>query len=674
GHEETLFAIATDPKASRTSVSIYYKQPVREEGTEAAYRQSLVESLYNGMLNARLSELTKKPDAPFLYGNSGQGRFIRTKEFYYLGGGVKEDGILRGLEALLTEGARVQQHGFTQTELEREKVEMLRGMERTYEERDKLQSRGFASEYIRHYLTGEPIPGIEYEYGLYQKLLPGIQLEEVNRLAGEWITDHDRVILLDGPEKEGVEMPTEEALAEAIARVAQVQVAAYEDRVSDQPLVETLPQAAEIVQETQVSELGVTEWALGNGVKVVLKPTDFKNDQVLFSAFSPGGHSLVSDKDYVSATSAVSVLRESGVGAFDLVALQKKLAGKAVGVSPWIGDLQEGMNGSASPKDLETLFQLIYLSFTAPRKDTTAFLAYKERMLGMLKNRSADPRAAFGDTLQVTLAQHHYRARPWSEALLEEMDLDRSLEVYRDRFADASDFIFVFVGNLDTAQVKPLVKTYLGGLPALHRNETWKDVGVRPPEGVLEKIVRKGLEPKSNTRIVFTGPFEWTRQNRYDLDAMTQVLGIKLREVMREDMGGTYGVGVWESTSRYPREGYSINVSFGCSPERVNELMEAVFAQVDSLKRVGTTDVYLNKVKESQRRGREVAMKENGFWRGALESVYEHGQDPLTILTYNELVEGLTLEAVQKAAQKYFDMRNYVRVVLYPETMEGREE
>ena len=386
----------------------------------------------------------------------------------------------------------------------------------------------------------------------------------------------------------------------------------------------------------------MTEWTLSNGVRVVLKPTDFKNDEVLFSAFSPGGHGLVSDQDYLAAATASSVVQEGGLGTFDAIALEKKLAGKVVRVSPWIQELREGVRGSASLKDLETMFQLVYLTFTAPRKDPEAFLAYVQRIRGSLENRSASPGAAFGDTIQVTMSQYHHRARVWSEALLEELNHDRSIAIYRDRFADASDFTFFFVGNIDLEGMRPHVKTYLGGLPATRRNETWRDVGIRPPRGVIEKTVHKGLEPKSSNRIVFTGPFEWSRKNSYNLGAAVDVLRIRLREVLREEMGGTYGVGVGASTSRYPEQRYSIRISFGCAPDSVEQLTRAVFAQIDSLKQFGASDTNIEKVQEADRRAREAALKENGFWRRTLSSSYWLGLDPATILAYDDLVNGLT--------------------------------
>ena len=669
-HSETLFALVTDPEASWSSVSVYYKMEARDQGSVEAYRKSLVEALHTRMLNSRLRELSKIPEAPFLSGRSGRARLARTKEVYSLSARVKEGGVLQGLEALLIEAGRLKQHGFTETELAREKVEMLRSIEQSFRERDKVRSGSYAAEYIRHYLTDEPIPGLPYEYRLYNDLIPGIRMDEINRLTEEWMSIDSRVILADGPDKPGMELPDSTTLFALIDEVENLQFVPYVDEASDLPLLEHVPSPGSVTLDRQIHELGVTEWTLSNGVRVVMKPTDFENDQILFTAFSPGGHSLVSDDDYLAASTATSVLRESGVGNFSLIEIQKKLAGKLVRISPWISEIHEGISGSASAKDVETLFKLIYLSFTAPRADSTAFLAFQNRIRGYMENRNVSPGAAYEDTIQVTMSQHHHRARVWSNEMLEEMDLLKSFQIYKDRFSDAGDFTFNFVGNFEVEALRPLVLTYLASLPTTGREETWRDVGLRPPEGVISRTVRRGLEPKSNTRLIFSGPLVWSRQTEYDLNAMAHVLRIKLREVVREALGGSYGVGVWSSAQRFPSERYSVTVDFECSPGRVEELTKVVFSQIDSLKRFGTSREYLQKVKESQKRSREVALKENRFWRGALQTRYVHGEDPLMILSFDRKVDRLDLPAIQQAASKYLDTKNYAKFVLLPKKKE----
>ena len=667
-HGETLFSIATDPEATRNAVTIYYKREPRDQTTLRAFRTMLIERLYHRMLNQRLYELTQLARPPFLYGYSSQGRWLRSKEFFILGAGVPDNGFDPGLEALLTEEARVRRFGFTKSELKRNAQEMLRAMEQAYRERDKSPSSSFAGEYVNHLLEDEPIPGIEKEFELFGRLVPGIELEEVNALATSWVGEGNRVLSISAPDKEGLRIPTEESLLAVFAEVGAKEIEPYVEDVSDQPLVPDIPPMMEIVERHEIPEIGVTTWRLENGIRVVLKPTDFQNDQILFESFSLGGHSLVGDGDYIAASTATSVVTQGGVGDFNLVDLQKRLAGKVVSVSPWIGSLREGISGSASPEDIETMFQLIYAYATAPRQDSTAFQAYETRMRGFIENRNARPETAFSDTVQVTLAQRHHRARPWSLDLIDEMDLHTSMAVYQDRFSDMGDFTFYFIGNFTLAELEPLVRTYVGALPATDRRESWKDVGERAPRGVIEKTVRRGIEPKSRTLLSFTGPYQFDGwRNDFELQAMADVLQIKLREVLREDLAGTYGVWVNGGGSHFPKSRYMVSLGFGCDPNRVEELTAVVFSQIDSLKNSGPGPEYVHKVQEAARRNHEVNLKENSYWRGALSSADFHKLDPRRVLRYTTMVDSLTPAAVQQAARRYLDTENYVRVVLLPE-------
>ena len=669
----TLYAIATDPEATSTNVTVDFKLDVAPDSTVRDYRRSLVENLYNRMLNERLNELTRQSDPPFLGGFSFNGRFVRTKDFYALGATVKDGGIERGLDAILTEAARVRRFGFTATELERQKTDLLRDYEQAFNERDKTESAAYASEYIRNFLNGEPAPGIEYEYALTKDLLPGITLGEENQLAARWITDTNRVVTVSAPQKQGVPVPGEDDLARVIAGASGKTMTAYVDSVAARPLVATPPVPGTIVETRQDKTLGLTEWTLSNGVRVILKPTDFKNDEVVFTAFAPGGSSVVADSDFVSGSLATSVVANAGVGDFDLIRLQKLLAGKIVSVSPFIGELEQGLNGSASPRDLESMFQLIYLYYTAPRIDSVAYQSFLTRMKAFLRNRGARPETAFEDTVQVTMAQHHFRARPFTEALLAELNLQKSFRIYRERFADAGDATFIIVGNFTPDSIRPMVLTYLAGLPALKHHEKWKDIRMLPPSGLVTRSVHKGIEPKSQVRIIFSGPFTWSPANRHALEAMSGVMRIKLRETLREAKGGTYGVGTSGAERQFPTSRYRITISFGCAPGRVDELTGAVFQQIDSLKRFGPDASYIGKVKEIDRRERETQLKQNGFWLNSLQFCISNNENPDEILRYDELVEGTSKQDVQKAAQLYFDLANYVKVVQYPAPADSAE-
>ena len=472
-----------------------------DEGTLAAYRESLVESLFSSMLNARFFEITQKADPPFLGAGSGQGRFVRSSEYFQLGAVVADGGIPKGMTALLTEAERVARHGFTATELEREKTNLLRSMEMVFTERESQPSALYADEFIRHFLHGESILGIEAEFEVTRSLLPGIGLDDVNALAHEWLVDENRVVLVSTPQREGLAIPTEAELSPLFAEAEAAEVDPYEDTTPEEPLLPEPPSPSPVVSEEVIPEVGVTEWTLANGVRVILKPTEFKEDQVLVSGFSPGGHSLSSLEDHMSATIAAQIVAMGGVGSFNMTDLQRKLTGKAVSISPSIEELTEGISGSASPKDLETLFQLIYLFFESPRKDATVFQTLNSQMEAFLPNRGTDPGAVFGDTLQVTLSQGHPRARPLTLETFREVELDEAFAFYQDRFADASDFTFVIVGAFELEEIRPLVETYLGGLPDLDRVE----VLGRPGHGSTRRGREEGgqegpgaSEPNSN--------------------------------------------------------------------------------------------------------------------------------------------------------------------------------
>jgi zinc protease len=672
-HKEPLFAIVTDPEATRTQIVLYFKRDVEEQVNIEDYRKFLISNLYDNMLNQRFQELTQKADPPFLYGYSANVKFVKSKDLYVMNAIVKEDGIQRGLDVLLTEAERIKQHGFTDSELERAKETYLRGLEKALAEKDKAESRNVANECLRHFLQNEPMPGIEKEFEYSQALIPNILIEEVNKLAGEYIRDDNLVITVEAPEKDGVIVPNEEELLTIFNSVENKDIEAYVDEVSQDPLLASIPEPSTIISEKNFDEIDCTELTLSNGITVLLKPTDYKNDEILFRGYSLGGTSLSSDENYVSSNVSTTLINESGLGTFSSVELQKKLSGKIVRVNPFTDTYREGISGSASIKDMETMFQLIYLYFTSPRMDSTAFQSYIAKMNGFIENRSASPEAAFYDTLAVTMAQYHHRRRVWSVELLDEINMAQAEKFYKERFADAGDFKFVFLGNFKVSEIKPLLQTYLGSLPVQDKEETWKDPGVHPPVGKISKNVYKGIEDKSRVHIVFTGPFEWSMENDFALDSMIDMLDIKLREVLREDKSGTYSVRISGGGGKIPREEYRIGISWGCDPARVDELTETVIKQIDSLKLKPPKEIYVTKVRESHLREHETELKENRFWLNYLYKSYFLDRELTEILSYPELYNSLSAEMIQNAAKKYFNMDNYVKVVLKPETAKSKE-
>mgnify|MGYP000188680924 FL=1 len=666
-HKEFLFSIESDPEATSTSVALYHKMDPKVDRKVLDYRKSMVPRLYSTMLNERYSELLQDADPPFLGASSGKGGFVRTKDVYMLRCAVKDGGIPRGLEALLIEAERVKQHGFLETELERAKTNILRRMEQSYNEREKTRSGSHAAEFVRNYLTEEPIPGIEVEYELYKKYLPTITIREVNKLTDDLMPAENRVLTVSMPEKDGFPKPTEEELRAIIAKVEAMELEPYVDEVANKPLTEVPTDGAKVTAEKMHEDIDVTEWTLGNGIRVLLKPTDFKADQIMFGAVSPGGLGYISDEDFPSGAMASNIINMGGVGDFDAIKLRKALTGKVASAQPYISGEYEGFSGSAAPKDLETALQLVYMYFIAPRKDTTAFESFKTRMSGFLANSRNRPESVFGDTLSTTLSNYHPRSRPLSEEWLNSMDLEKAYDFYRDRFRDASDFTFFFVGNFEPAEIKPMIETWLGALPVTNRKETWKDPGVRPPKGVIKKEVRKGIDDKSMVAVVFTGDYEWSYKNNYIISSLEELLTIRLREEIREEKGGTYGVGVRMSIDKYPEQDYSMFISFGTKPERVEELTGDLFNVLNTVRTEAADQETIDKIKEIQRRERETNLKENGWWMGQLQGGVMYNEPLNRYKQYDALVDALDADMLLNAAQKYLNMDNYIQVVLYPE-------
>jgi zinc protease len=669
GHDSTLVTIVTDAEEQVSSIQLIYKHPPAPLVRLADYRTLLARRLYNQMLNARLTEITRKPDAPFAFASSSYGGFVRGTDVYFLSATVKDGGIQTGLEAMLREAQRVDRHGFLPAELERAKASLLRGLESAYAEREKSESGDYAAEYINHFLTAEPTPGIAWEFNAARQVLPAVTLDDVNALGRRWITDVNRVMAVSAPTGPQAAVPSESALLAVFARVDGEQVAAWTETVSDAPLVATAPTPGRIVQETHDDSLNLTDWRLSNGIRVLVKPTDFKADEVSIRGWSPGGTSLVSDADYVNASLATLAMSRSGVATFDAVELQKKLAGKRAGANLSLGALTEEISAGGSPQDLETIMQLIYLRVTAPRRDEASFNALRAQFLPILANRNNVPEEVFQDTVILTMQQDHARAQPLTASVLQQADYNKAYEIFTNRFADASDFTFVIVGAVDLDSLKPLVAQWLGALPSTGRTETWRDVGMKSPTGVITKTVRKGVEPKAQTVVFFTGDATYDPASRYAMRSMGELLEMKLLENLREALGGTYSVRAGGSLSKAPTPEYQFTIAFGSAPEMVDSLWNTVLAVIDTVKQVGATPEELQKVREQQLRTQEVSLKENSYWLGNIAARTENGEDLRGLASYSkDFIEKLTSEQIRDAARKYLLLERYARFMLLPES------
>jgi zinc protease len=663
----TRFTIATDKEATSTDVSVYSLMKARPQTTVADYRRQIVENLYGSMLSDRMAELSRAPNAPFLAAGVGSGAIVRTEEAMILNAAAKENQAEVGLAALFIETSRVAQFGFTATELDRAKQNVMRSYDQAVTEKDNEPSGNFAAEYGRNFTTEEPMPGIVYEQHLHHRFLPTITVEEVNALAKDWAPDRNRVVVVSAPEKTGILPPTEGSLTAAMSAASNRELKAYVDEVTAAPLLDTTPTPGAVTKTATLDQYGITEWTLSNGVKVVLKPTTFKQDEVVFRAVSLGGTSLAPDADLIPAQTATQVVALGGLGQLNAGDLRKALTGKIADVSAGIGDTDQELGGGGSTKDLETLFQLIYMKFTEPRADPQMFSVMTSQAKAFLANQANTPEFAFGQALTSALTQDSPRAKPFTPASIDQMDLAKSMAFYKARFADASGFTFVFVGSFDLATMKPLVEKYIGALPATHANETWKDAGVHYPKGVVTKRVEKGIEPKSQAAMVFTGPFQYDPMRRVVIRAVASILQNRLIETLREDLGGTYSVNVSASYDKVPAPQYSIAIEFGCDPARTDELTKRVLTEIEGLKAKGPTPEQLNDVKQSMLRDFETNSQQNGYVVSQLSAKYEYGESLDSFFHIADLYKAIDAKAVQDAFKAYFDTANYVQVTLFPE-------
>ncbi|MEM8565217.1 MAG: insulinase family protein [Bacteroidota bacterium] len=667
-HDETFISVVSDKEAPFTQIQLVYKQGNETTETLNEFRRDAIYRLYTGMLNQRLEELKQSAEPPFFFASANYGSMVRTKSNYSSFAVVGQDGIKNGLKAIVVENERAKRFGFTEGEFERYKNVMLNNMEKAYKESDKTESSLYAGEYIRNFLSKEPIPGVAFEYDFYKKVLPTITIEEINELGKKWVSKSNRVIVITGPEKEGVEMPTEDEVRKMLREATLARITAYEDKVVASSFIEDVPTAGKVTATKELKTIGAKEITLSNGVRVVLKPTDFKNDEILMTAFSFGGSSLYPKEDDESARNASSIIGESGVKDFSTTDIQKMLSGKTVSVSPYVSGLSEGLNGSTSPEDVETMLQLAHLYFAAPRKDTEAFESFKSKNRMLYQNLMSNPQFYFADQLTKILTDNHPRAEGFPKAEdLDKINYDRAYNIYTERFADASDFTFFFVGSFNEAELIPMLETYLGSLPSSNSKEAWKDLGVRPPKGVVNEVVKKGADQKSQVTIAFTGEKKYEKQTNYYMSSLASVLTTKLIEILREEKGGVYGVGARASVSKYPYESYSFTVSFPCGPENVDDLSKAVFEEINKIKKDGVSDEDLKKVKETQRRERKDNLEKNRYWLNSLRAYYYNGSDLDSYYEYEGQIDKLSSDDLKKTANTYLKDDNYVKVVLMPE-------
>jgi len=669
-HKETFIAIESDKEAAFSQVQVMFKdtENAKPELTLADYRESIIENLFAQMINNRLEEIANGENPPFVFGASYYGStYVRTKNAYQSFAMTSETGQLDALKTLLMENQRVKQHGFFEGEFERAKKDILARLEKSFKDKDKMESNRIIGEYVRHFLENEPMPGIAWELEFYKKQLPTITLEEINTLINKYIKEGNRVIVITGPEKEGVKKVEEAQVRALLEEVENITLEPYEDKKLESSLITNMPEPGTIKDYKTNDVLGTTTLILSNGATVTYKVTDFKNDEILFDAFSFGGSSLYSDEEYLATAFANGGLAEAGVNNFSKVDLNKMLSGKIVNVRPSISTYSEGMSGNTTPKDLETLFQLIHLYFTSLNKDEKAYQSFLNKQKAFLGNLLASPQIYFSNEMNKFIygKNPRYTGFPTPEKL-DAANYDLAFQKYQERFADASDFHFYFVGNIDEKKLVEFSMKYLASLPSTNSNENYVVSDFRPLTGMHKKIVEKGEDPKSSVRILYHGPTKYDKKKDHALQSLGEILTIKLIEKLREDEGGVYGAGARGNISKMPYGWFSFNISFPCGPENVEKLVAATLKEVDNIVKNGPTDKDLAKIKEAQILEYKENLKKNRFWLKTLKNADYLKEDASKLFEFEKNVEALTKSDIQEVAKEYLT-QGYILGIHNPE-------
>jgi zinc protease len=668
-HKDLLVNVATDPELTRSSVEIIRKRPSESQKTAGDYRRMIVESLFQRMFNERFSDLTLKPDATFLGAGTGGGGLSLAVDTFSLRAGVADGRIVEGLEALELEARRVRELGFTAAELDRAKKSMLSSYERAFAERDKSESGGYAREYLGYFLTEEPTPGIEYEYGLALKVLPAVTLEDVTALARKQLADDSRVVLAVSPEKPNLSLPTESDLQAALASARTATITPWSETTVARALMEKEPAPAAIESRRTLADLGVTVVRFANGLEAWLKPTDFKNDQVVFTMYAWGGVSLASPADFVEATMADTYVGLSGLDGIKAIDLDKMLAGKRASATPFLSMSTHGISGASAPRELETALQLLHQTFTSPGDDPDAFALMKRQLEASVANRGTSPAQVFGEKLSQINTSDHYTSQPLTPERVATLDRTKMRAFYRERFANAADFTFFMVGTFKTEEAVPFLAQYLGSLPSTgQRTSNHKDVAIHFPTATERVRVDKGREPRSQTVISFFAdpPVDSAEGER--INAATTVLQTRLRDALREDLGQTYTVSVGLSQGLPQKGGGHMQVNFGAAPENIQAMTDRVMQEVRRLQQDGPAPELVASAKETARRGYETSLRENNYWLRRLQTAQMFGTPPSEILTRTGRIDAVTPAGVQEVFRKYFPLDRYTVLTLMPET------
>jgi zinc protease len=662
--------VVTDDEATNTFLEVYnFVRPAKKLKTWADYRESTVEGLVSSLINQRLTELTQKPNPPFVFANTGFQPFLRGynsfTSFAVLGEAPMQDAI----DALIGETNRARQFGFLQTELDRVKASLMNAAEKSFNEKDKSESGAIVQQYVNNFLQGNPIPGVAHRYKFLQQVLPTITLQEINAIAKQMPSTANAFTLVEAPTKQKDKLPNNAGLLKALVAANNKPVKAYEEKVVASALLDKEPMPGKITAETKNEKLGTTDLTLSNGVTITIKPTTLKNDEIQMDSWRWGGFHKYDIADKNNAQYATVLVGQMGVKDMSPTDLRKFMAGKTVSVTPYINNHEEGIEGRSSVKDFETFLQLMYLYYTQPRKDEGLFKSFVTKTKAGLQFAKQDPQTWFQDTLGKIV----YNNNPWTDEIptpedLDNLHLDRSFAIYKEIFGNANGMHYSFVGNVDIEKAKPLLEKYLGSLPSAPKENKFKDNGIRMIKGATEVNLKKGKESQAMITLTFEGETEYNREEKMDLAALLEVLNIKIIEKLREEMSGIYGGGIGGTVYKRPYVHYTISAGLPCGPENVEKLTKALLDIIKDAQEKGIDQKDLDKVKETWKKQYHVNLQSNDYWLGVLSNAFIDQTNPENVLDYEQKVNAITVEDLQKAAKKFLTLNNMVKAVLYPES------
>ena len=675
-NKQPLVAVCTDPEATGSQVMLIRKHQHSAMKTIGDFRQQLCIDLYNTMYDARFEEMTQDPKCPFIAASAGYGDFIGNTDMYGSNAMAKENRISDAVTVLLQEDYRVLKHGFLQTELDRAKEELLERYDKAAKEVDKTESAKFASQYINNFLRQDPIPGAKRENNFAKKLMENITLDEINALAKGWVTDDNMVAIITAPEKEGVKVPSKEEIFSILNDKSLANVQPYVDTYKDQEILEKENlKPGKITNIEKIETVGAEKWTLSNGITVYVKKTDYKNDEILFSASSKGGKTLYSEKDLASADFAADIIDRGGIAGLDYNSLMKKMKGKNVGVSPNISLLTEGFSGSSSPKDLEFFFQYLNAFFTNPRIDQNAFQLVMDETKEQVKMITAQPMYKYiGKFIEAAYNHDPYMKQMFSydDEYFAQVDFDRAVRIYKERFANPADFNFFFVGNYDEKEMKEFVELYLGSMKTdMNKKENYDLSVLKPrPDKASTQTIYAGTEQQGWMGMYITNPIDWNYRNSIIADMIGEALDIQFVKIVREKMGDVYSPMVQMSASKLPQPEMTLMILLGCDPAKTDKLADASLKILNDFKVQGPDKKTMDLIKKQMLSTRAKNIQTNRFWLGYISGKITQDEPILNPSEYDNIVNSVTKKEMVEFMKKYFKPEIYTRADMHPTTMQ----